>query len=450
MELSPYQVEGANWLSKKKYAFLADEMGLGKTAQAILAADNLGIKRMFVVCPAVARVNWLREFEKFSSLRRSFVIVDSKTSVWKQDDSIIISYELATQTEPMFFGRFGLAILDEAHYLKSTTSKRSGAILGSDGLIHNWDRLWALSGTPAPNNVSEIWIWLYLFGATTLSLERFIKVYCNYYQGPRGPVATGTKKRKLTEIKAMISQVFLRREKADVLSELPAISFEEVIVPPAPVNIDEYGSFIEWVFPKDRTEEFRETLSTQQKLVAEVLGGSKYGEKSLEILKSLATSVSTLRRYNGLEKMPSCAEIIARELEANAYDKIVIFAIHADVIEGLRKRLSLFGARTLYGGTPPKKRQQNIDDFQTRRDVRVMVCNIQAAGTAINLTAAHQVAFVEQDWVPGNNAQAAMRCHRRGQTKPVSVRFFSLADSIDEKVSTILRRKTKEISEIGF
>jgi SNF2 family DNA or RNA helicase len=64
------------------------------------------------------------------------------------------------------------------------------------------------------------------------------------------------------------------------------------------------------------------------------------------------------------------------------------------------------------------------------------------------LTAAHQVVFIEQDWVPGNNAQAVMRCHRIGQSKPVHVRFFAIAGSLDEKVSRVLRRKAQELTEI--
>ena len=65
--------------------------------------------------------------------------------------------------------------------------------------------------------------------------------------------------------------------------------------------------------------------------------------------------------WNGMQKVAYVAELIAEELRNNAYEKIVIFAIHRDVVEGLRQRLKEFGAVTLYGGTPDKQRQKNID-----------------------------------------------------------------------------------------
>jgi SNF2 family DNA or RNA helicase len=64
--LFEYQKAGAEWLTKGAVRLLADEMGLGKSAQAIVACDQLGLKRILVLCPAVARINWTREWSKFS------------------------------------------------------------------------------------------------------------------------------------------------------------------------------------------------------------------------------------------------------------------------------------------------------------------------------------------------------------------------------------------------
>jgi SNF2 family DNA or RNA helicase len=139
---------------------------------------------------------------------------------------------------------------------------------------------------------------------------------------------------------------------------------------------------------------------------------------------------------------------VAQELEDGQYQKIVIFGIHRDVIEGLRSSLKAFDAVTLYGGTDPKTRQKNIDRFQNNPKCRVFIGNIKACGTAITLTAADQVLFVEEEWTPADNAQAAMRVHRIGQSKPVSVRITRLPDSLDQKIGGVLARKTREIAEL--
>jgi SWI/SNF-related matrix-associated actin-dependent regulator 1 of chromatin subfamily A len=129
-----------------------------------------------------------------------------------------------------------------------------------------------------------------------------------------------------------------------------------------------------------------------------------------------------------------------------------VFAVHRDVISilasALRKKFGRFGVVTLFGGTPPRRRQENIDRFQTDPKCRVFIGQVVAAGTAITLTAAHDVLFAEASWNPADNAQAAMRCHRIGQDEPVFVRFVSAAGTIDERIQRVLRRKTETITQL--
>jgi SWI/SNF-related matrix-associated actin-dependent regulator 1 of chromatin subfamily A len=171
-------------------------------------------------------------------------------------------------------------------------------------------------------------------------------------------------------------------------------------------------------------------------------------EDKTAVISGVADSISTLRRYMGLQKVEPIVEMVKAAFKAKAYEKLVIFAIHRDVIENLRVGLRELKPVVLYGGTDPEKRQRNIDRFQNNPACKVFIGNIQAAGTAITLTAAHNVWFVEQDWVPGNNAQAVMRCHRIGQENPVTVRFISLDQSLDHAVMLILKRKVRDLTQI--
>lgn len=168
-------------------------------------------------------------------------------------------------------------------------------------------------------------------------------------------------------------------------------------------------------------------------------------------LQAIAKSVSTLRKHHGLQKVHAACEILDEELSAKAYKKVVVFAIHRDVIEQIRTEMVKrgYGVVTLYGKTPPNQVVKNIEKFQ-RNDLgtQIFIGNITACGTAINLTAAHHVIFVEQDWVPGNNAQAAMRCHRIGQKMPVSVRVLSVPDSVDSVVTRRLMLKSNQLAQI--
>lgn len=453
-DLFQFQKEGVDWLAPRRTALLADEMGLGKSAQAITASDRVGAKRVLVICPAVARINWGREFGKWSTIhRQQSICLSNKTS--PVGDLVVCSYEYATSQLERLKQQptFDALIVDEAHYLKSIDAKRSKAISGREGLVHHARRVWMLTGTPAPNDASELWIICYIFGATKLRREAFIRSYCLTEDTIHGLKVVGNRPEKLAELRTILKTFTLMRRKADVMKQLPKISFYDIAVEPGEVDFDLNQNFTPYIFPRDRRDELQTKLKEQEALITAVvkttkMDGHTSSEKSFLALQGLAKSVSTLRRWNGCQKINPVVDLLTAELESGALKKIVLFAVHQDVIQNLRIRLSKFGAVTLYGNTDPANRQHNIDRFQNRENCRVFVGQIQACGTAINLTAASEVMFVEQSWVPAENAQAAMRVHRIGQTQPVRVRVVSIADSIDERINQSLRRKTRQLAEI--
>lgn len=443
-----YQSVGAEWLKLRSHALLADEMGLGKTRQAVMASDSIGAKSILIICPSVARINWKREFDLWSILSPQFKVCESQTDF--PTKYTIVSFDYATNHKDRLMNQlWDLLIIDESHMVKAVDAKRTSAILGSSGIIRKVKRCWALTGTPAPNHAGELWPLLYTFGVTTLSYTAFIHKYCNTYRFHDRLNVTGTKVSMIPEVKKLLSKIMLRRLKEEVMKDLPPIHFTHFEVEPGVADIlmqpgiDKYfnGSGV-------NEKELHEELDKQRKFIDHALENIGLGANGMKALDGIANSISTLRQYTGLQKVEPIAKLIDEELKANAYDKIVIFAVHRGVIEGLRAKLFKHKPVTLYGGTPPKDRQKAVDKFQNNKRCRIFIGNILAAGTAITLTAAHNVLFVEQSWVPGDNAQAAMRCHRIGQDKPVYVRFAGLADSFDNKISMTLKRKSKELTEI--
>ena len=115
---------------------------------------------------------------------------------------------------------------------------------------------------------------------------------------------------------------------------------------------------------------------------------------------------------------------------------------------GLEAALAEYSPAVIKGGTPADRRQAAVDAFQSDPKCRVFLGQNTAAGTAITLTAASEVWLVEPSWVPADNQQAAMRCHRIGQTDSVLVRFCALSGSMDENIAEALRRKVKTLTEL--
>lgn len=495
--LFEYQRTGALWLAPKAQALLADDMGLGKSAQAVYGCDLVGAENILVLCPASVRVNWEREFRKFSPFDRPCkVFFVGGEAVPEGPGVFVCSYDLITvptvekakrrlksctkaaQEDPeqasemlraqttmaqmkklnlqrkaflraLYSRQWDVLIVDEAHYLKERDADRTRRVYGytsqHPGFSQRAKRVWRLTGTPAPNNASELYTHLKSAGILTEPYWDFVFRFCRFDRN--GDKIVGHK--NVDELKRLLEPFMLRRKKEDVLKDLPPIRYQTVAIERSAVDLDPWF----WDHVRKAGEEaflkgLEENDTTLRRALQAVSGGDAPYRNRLGVLESMAQSMATLRRYIGMAKMPNCCAIIEEELKSGALDKVVIFAVHRDVIELTRQRLRKFGPVTLYGGTPPQTRQANIDKFMTDPKCRVFIGNVHAAGTGITLTSACEVAFFEQDWVPATNAQAAMRVHRIGQTRPVRVRVFELDKSVDEQVQETLLRKMRELTKI--
>lgn len=456
--LFPFQEFGAQWLASKTHAFLADEMRVGKTPQAIRACDLVGAERILVLCPAIARMNWCREFSKFSLAVRVClpILTTSDMQTWdpRSMNTCICSYDLASTSRMsrwLTSIQWSVIILDEAHYLKNGDTKRTR--LAYEVLGPKAQRIYALSGTPAPNHSGELYPVLLRFGAPVGSYEAFTTQFCveetfnvktKFGWIPKTKIV-GSK--NIPQLKALIAPFFLRRRLKDVAKDLPPMLFSDVVVEATEPDIHVW--FPNVTLKIDTKAEVMAGIAKEEQALQSILdltGKGGDGSDALAALQNAKTTTS--RRWTVLKKIPAICEMITEELLSNAYAKIVIFAWHRDAIKYLHLKLKQFNPQVVYGGTPALQRDRCVHKFKTYGQVRVFIGNIQAAGVAIDLSCAQEVAFVEASWVPGENAQAAMRVHHLKQTAPVRVRFFSLAGSVDERIQDILRRKTRDLTAL--
>ncbi len=422
--LFEYQKTGAKFLAENPAAFLADEQGLGKTIQVIAACDRLGLKKVAVVCPAIAKINWRREFERWGKIEREVVIY----SYDKLTQSKEARNEIA-KLEP------DVLVLDEAHYLKNRQAKRTKYLYGQycrgDGLVRFSDRVWLLSGTPIPNDVSDFWTHLKALWAYPLNFVDYTLYFCKTWNGQFGLKVLGNKAERMGEFKSILQSIMLRRKADKVLTELPPLWWQDTVV-----EVNGWDDMAHIESPEERQAV---ELILQSAVTQDDVSGK---------LDSIVSSMASLRRLTALAKAKPVAAQLAAELKDHAYDKVVVFAYHRAALEALREELAEFNPAYVVGGMGANERQAEIDKFQNDKTSRVFIGQITACSTAITLTAANQVVFVEMDWVPATNAQASKRCHRIGQSKPVIVRSFGLANSCDEIVARALAKKAQMISEV--
>ena len=83
------------------------------------------------------------------------------------------------------------------------------------------------------------------------------------------------------------------------------------------------------------------------------------------------------------------------------------------------------------------KRHKLIQDFQSDQSnggARVFIVTYATAAVGITLTAANRIFLMEPCPDPGQEAQAAGRIHRLGQTKEVFVKKYCFRESIEETI----------------
>lgn len=430
--LYTHQDLGAEWLAATTRGGLFDEQGLGKTATCIVAADRVGARRVLVVAPVVVAHNWAREMRRWSPARKVQVITTGRTKVDASASVVIVTHALllsAALRAQLFAVRWDVAIVDEAHAMKNPKAQRTkhtytlGAQLNAPSVASCSARTWVLTGTPMPNNPSELWTHLrglaperiYLPGTQRpMNWWQFRDRYCVLAVTRFGEKIVGAK--NVDELKERMRGFSLRRLKRDHLS-LPPVLWGTVAI------------------TGDVTKELRELEASMKK------GSDGAPDRD-------SVEFSTWRRLCGLAKAPAAAELLAGELDEGTH-KEVVFAHHKEVIDTLHGSLAAFGPVTITGAQSAAERQAAVQRFQTDPACRVAICNLVAGGVGITLTASSRVTFVESSFVPGENAQAADRVHRIGQTaETVSVRVLSLAGSVDELVAEINARKASMIRAV--
>jgi SNF2 family DNA or RNA helicase len=262
-----------------------------------------------------------------------------------------------------------------------------------------------------------------------MDLDTFTRYFCHV--DDQGKVR-GNRADHIDELRVILKSFSLRRLKKDVLPELGAIDIQEWYVKP------------DTRFAQMPVGEYHEAQRQEAQLRAQLQGKSA---EDLLIFLAGGQEFSTLRRYNALLKAPAVFDTVKFELENGLLEKVVVFGYHKEALAALHTAFQRAGipSALIYGNTPKGQRDGIIEEW--KRSGAVLLASTTIASTVLDLTAAHQGIALELTWVPGDNSQAMQRMHRHGQENPVTVRV-AIGTPVDEIVSTVLLRKTRDLAEI--
>lgn len=457
--LYPYQNEGVQFIERHNgRALIADEMGLGKTVQALawIHLHHLEASPVVVLCPSSLKVNWKREAEKWAK-GMNVQILNGQTPYEITGNLIIINYDIL----PYWLNRLvstGVTtlVIDEAHYVKNNGTKRTKAFKRLRKYATN---IIALTGTPIENKPIEIFNIVQAIDETVFpNYISFIKKYCAAKKDRFGWNTSGAS--NTLELNHILKNtIMIRRKKKDVLKDLPPKRFVKITLEldNKLKYLEAETEFIRFLHEKfndlEITEEVKRELIQYAKThdieVSEDLSDSdlmQIRKAKIESAKKapIFTRIEVLKQLAVEGKMKQIIEWIEDFLESG--EKLVVFAIHKKVISQLMKHFP--EAVKIDGSVSMSQRQEVVDSFQSKPDVKLLIGNIKAAGVGITLTAASNAAIIQFPWTPGELMQASDRIHRITQTKKVTIYNLVGEDTIEEKIIDTLIKKDKIISQV--
>ena len=441
LALLPFQKAGVAYARHRTGTLIGDEMGLGKTVQAI-ALTNLweDVHRALVVCPAFLRINWEREFRRWSTRDLSIGIVDRMVWPSLRPDAdlttVIINYDIIGRHD--LSGTWDLVIMDEAHYIKNPDAQRTKTALG----INAKRRLY-LTGTPILNRPRELWTLVNSLSPKSFpSKKGFLFRYCGPEQvwvPGRGMITKFDGASHLDELQEKLREhVMVRRLKKDVLAELPAK--RRSIVPLTPNGA---GELVEreaeiWEQKQDALDEIKARIASARAEHDEDL--YRIAVADLRAAEEIAfEEMATIRHEIALEKVPQVIDYANEMLQD--VDKLVVFCHHKDVAAALAGGLVAYSPVLSTGDMTAAERQESVDLFQENPGTRVFIGTIMSSGVGITLTSASNVIFSELSFRPADITQAEDRLHRIGQHDSVNVYHLVFDESLDAKMAKMIIEK---------
>lgn len=440
----PYQFqnEGMKFietsLAVNKGAAIFDEMGLGKTIQALgyIKFHDECLPVLCVVKSAI-KFQWFKQFLTILGDKYVAQIINSSSDIVIPNLKVyIISYDMMvfkTRTNKhgkqikqgfditKFDGIIKTVILDECQQIKNPDSSRTQQIRR----IVKDKQVIALSGTPWKNRGSEFFSILNMmapmkFPSYTKYIDRWVE---KYYEGNKLKEG-GIKRPK--EFKEYISDIAIRRERIEVMSELPLISRMRLYIQLDELSQDTYdekeSDFVKWYNDK-------------------VIGGEEDQISSLNILAQL----SRMRHVTGLAKIPATEEFVEQFLEETDR-KLIIGVHHKDVGSILFDNLtSKFGkivrVMKLTGEQTSEERFKIQEEFNKPYRV-ILVASTLASGEGINLQTCSDAVLHERQWNPANEEQFEGRMIRIGQqANSVNCTYVTGEGTIDDLFDGIIERK---------
>lgn len=426
-ELRPYQCEGVAYMINHGNCINGDDCGLGKSGQTIVTIELMDTFPVLVITPASVKYNWKKEWAKWNPKRTVGVVGSKKIfeeSVW-QNDVVIINYDLLSERgldkpkakfKELLKKRWAACAIDEIHFLKNEKALRTKMVKKITKTIPH---VWGLTGTLTQNKPADLiqpFVVIRRFEEIFGTAKEFKFRYCNAKMTVYGMDCSGfSNLEELHELLRMSG--YIRRNKRDVLKELPPMVEQTIDVPISNSRMYKQAE--------------NNLLAYLEKIDIEK-ANSAVNAPHLVMLQ-------TLKQLSIEGKLPFITTYIKEWLEANEDEKLLVFGVHR---EPLQKLATYFKAPLIQGGVGSDKKQQIVNEFSNGQH-RVLFANIQSAGTGTDglQDSCSNLVYIELPDKSTELEQANARLERMGQRNSINITFLLSPETIDVEIKEMVAEK---------
>ncbi len=449
--LRKYQIRGVSWLEYLEglglNPCLADDMGLGKTIQVIarLIREREGRRAVLpslLIAPTSVIGNWGKEVERFAPHLKVLIHHGSKRikdedefkEKCKKHDIVISSFSLARRDERLIRSqKWQRIVVDEAQNIKNPKSAQTKAVLN----LQAQHRL-ALTGTPIENRLLDLWsIFNFLNPGYLGTTGQFKQIF-------ELPIQKENDITKSTTLRKLVEPFLLRRVKTDkeIIKDLPDKVEQKVYC-----NLTKEQASLYEAVVKDVNEQIEESEGIQRKglILSTLMKLKQICNHPRQFLQD--ESEFTKERSHKLSRLSEMVEEVIENGES-----LLIFSQFREICDSLvnyLKKSYHYNTYYIHGGTTRKKREQQIDEFQSdETESSVFVLSLKAGGVGITLTKANHVFHFDRWWNPAVEDQATDRAFRIGQKKNVFAHKFITIGTLEERIDSMIEDKKRISSSI--
>lgn len=417
-ELMFHQVNGVQFLLRKKRAILAFDMGLGKTATAIRAVAEIASEftttvSVLVVTKKSLIANWHAEINRWYPPEAPLV------------NWVVTNYEQIVIHPENYKHHYDVLIVDESQAIRNRNTKRSRAVRQ---LARSMQYVWLLSGTPIVNTPDDVWAQLNCVAPKEFnSYWRFVEHYLETeFNGFAKRVVGVRNERRFAE---MLAVHMLRYDKE--ILQLPPLSQEMVYVE----------------LTQRQKQLYKELRENMVALVSS--GDAIVTPNSMTLLLRLRQIMCTPALVGDVNESAKTTALLELLEDVTPRHKVIVFSAFAEYVKLLHRELeNRYGAVKIIGEMSVEERMKAVDRFKHDASCKVLVGTIGAMGEGLNLQEASVVVFTDIDWTPAANEQAISRAYRKGQTNSVHVVYLVAKGTVDSVIHKLVSSKQDKITVV--